>query len=205
MKAWFIAIAAISWLSATSPGAEWRYDATMHGIAFKQVKTESSGLIIGLLDADTVISNRPCRRGWVHLHANGAVARFTAAEDIALERLRIPAGTWVAQDTTGVVMMCAFPRDTEVQGQLCRGTGGSKGVQVAFYSTGALKQFYLVRPTRIDDVLCDSGVVRGTVELYENGRVKSCLLAEDLQQDGETFRRGTRIEIDAGGRVRPGR
>jgi hypothetical protein len=205
MKVWVVAIAAVTWLPAAALGAEWRYDATMHGIAFKQVKTQSSGLAIGLLAADTVISGRPCRRGWVHVHSNGRVARFTAAEDITLERFRIPAGTWVAQDTTGVVVMCAFPRDIEVQGRLCRGSGGPKGVQTAFYPTGALKQFFLVRPTRIDDVPCDRGLVRGSVELHENGRLKSCLLAGDFQQGGETFRRGTRIEFDADGRVRTGK
>ncbi len=78
----------------------------------------------------------------------------------------------------------------EVQGHHCRGTGGPKGVQVAFHPGGALKQYFPVRPMRIDGVPCDMGLVRGWIELHEDGRLKSCRLAEDFARDGETFRKG---------------
>jgi hypothetical protein len=181
----------------------WQNDATIKGITFEKAKVESSGLIIGKLRTNTVIAGRPCRKGWVHLHTNGVPAGFTASEDIALARFTVAADTWVIQDTAGIVKVCAFSENTEVLGHVCRGTGGPTGVHAAFYPDGALKEFFLVRPTRIDGVPCDTGLVRGRIELHNNGRLKSCRLSESFTRDCVTFRKGARIDLDPDGRVMP--
>jgi hypothetical protein len=181
--------------------AEWQRDITLHGVEFQQARTEPGGLVIGRLKTDTRIGGRPCAKGWLHLHPNGVPAGFTAARAIDLPRLQIPAGTWVKQNEAGVVTVCAFPRDLTVQGHDCRGTGGPTGVQAAFYPDGALKQFYPPRATRIDGVPCDRGLLRGSIELHANGRLKSALLSEDLARDGRTYPKGTRVTLDAEGRV----
>ena len=183
----------------------WEHDATIKGIAFEKSRVDSNGLIIGKLRTNTVIAERPCAKGWLHLHSNGVPAGFTASEDIRVARFTAPAGTWVIQDAAGVVRICAFPKNTRVQGHDCRGTGGSKGVQAAFYPDGSLKEFYLVRPTRIDGVPCDTGLVRGRLELHQNGRLKSCRLSADFTHDGVTFRKGARIDFDSEGHVTPNR
>jgi hypothetical protein len=182
---------------------DWQRNVTLHGVAFSVVKTEPDGFLIGRIEADTVIGDRPCQKGWLHLHPSGVPAAFTAAREIALGRGTIPTGTWVFQNPAGVVTVCAFPRATEVQGHLCRGTGGPKGAQASFYASGALKQFFPPRPTTIGGVPCDSGMIHGSIELHENGRLKSCLLAEDLVRDGRTVRKGSRIAFDPEGKIQP--
>lgn len=183
--------------------SDWKYDVTHRGLAFSKFKTEPNGLAIGWLNADTVVGHRPCKQGWLHLYPNGVPAGFTAASDFDAGKFRIPADTWVMQNAEGVVRICAFPRDTEVQGHWCRGTGGPKGVQAAFHPDGALKQFFPVRETSIDGVPCDTGLVRGWIELHANGRLKSCRLSRDLVRDGRTLPKGARISLDPDGQILP--
>lgn len=180
----------------------WRHDVTLKGVAFEKARTESDGLVIGWIRADTLVGNRWCKQGWMHLHANGVAAAFTAAREIALPRCTIPAGTWVAQGPDGVIKMCAFPRDTLVQGHLCRGSGGPTGVQASFYPDGALKQFFSRAPVRIDGILCRANLFEAGIELHENGRLKSATLAEDFTRDGRTFRKGTRITLGPDGAIK---
>ncbi len=181
--------------------SEWRYDVSEMGIPFRRVTTGPGGQLIGEIAADTAIAGRPCRRGWVHVHPNGVPAGFMTAQPIELGTLQIPAGTWIWQGENGVVKVCAFPRDTQVQGHLCRGTGGPKGVQAAFYPSGALKQYFLRHDTRIQGILCRAGVISSAVELHENGRLKSCELAEEVADNRRSFRKGTRLRLDPDGRI----
>ena len=162
----------------------WRYDATVQGLAFRQVRIEENGLVIGQLKEDTIIRGRPCKRGWVHLQADGVPVGFTAFRAINLGRFQIPADTWVFQSADGTVQVCAFPKDTEIQGHCCRGSGGPKGVQTAFYSSGALKQFFLCRDTTVDGIPCQAGSLNESVALHENGRLKACALGEAIVRDG---------------------
>ena len=181
----------------------WHYDVTEEGVAFNKVRREGNGLLIGELREDTVIGGRPCKQGWVHLLASGVPVGFTAFREIDLGRLKIPADTWVFQNKDGVVTVCAFPRNFEVQGYLCRGSGGPKGVQTAFYPDGALKQFFLCSDTRIQGVPCRAGIFEETIKLHENGRLKSCVLSEDLVRDGRTYPRGARLRFDPDGKITP--
>lgn len=183
--------------------SEWQYDVTVKGVAFSKVKIEQRGLVIGVLKEDTIIGGRACQRGWVHIHSNGVLAGFTAAKPIDLAKFTIPAQTWVFQNAQGIVTVCAFPGDTEVQGHVCRGSGGPKGVQAAFYPSGALKQYFLRRDTTIQDVPCQAGVFEQSVELHENGRLKACVLSEDFTRHGRIHPKGKRLQFDAEGRILP--
>lgn len=189
--------------SLSGHAAEWKKNTTIDGIAYDKVKVEADGKVIGYLAAATEIRERPCARDWVHLHPNGELALFRLQRDLALPVLKLPANTWVFQNISGILTGCAFPNDTEVQGLLCRGTGGSKGSQVTFYESGRLKGFFAAKPTRIDGVLCDTGLIKGHIELHENGRLKSCLLAEDLKRDNQTFTKGNRVWFDETGKTQP--
>ena len=181
--------------------ADKQRDVTLHGVMFTKVRTGADGIHIGDIDTETVVGGRACRAGWLHLHPDGTPAAFTAAQDIVLPRVTIPAGTWVNQNPEGIVTTCAFPADTLVQGHLCRGTGGPKGAQTAFYPDGALRQFFLAKPATIDGVPCDTSLSRGSVELYENGRLKSGRLGQDLERDGRKLRKGTRITLSPEGQI----
>ena len=179
----------------------WQHNVTLKGVAFEKARTEPDGLIIGWIKTDTQVGGRWCKQGWVHLHANGVAAAFTAAREIALPRFTIPVNTWVFQGPDGVIKVCALPRDTVVQGQLCRGSGGPSGVQTALYPDGALKQFFPRGAVRLDGVPCRASLFEPGIELHPNGRLKSATLAEDFVRDGRTFRRGTRLHLDSTGRI----
>jgi hypothetical protein len=184
---------------------EWQYNVTVKGVAFSKVKIEDNGLVIGQLKEDALIDGRPCKQGWVHLTTNGVPIGFTASREIDLGRFKIPADTWVQQNQDGDVTVCCFPQDTEVQGHLCRGgglLGGAEGVQTSFYPDGALKDFFLRRDTVIQDIPCQASLFV-SIKLYENGRLKACLLSEDLLQNGHTYAKGTRLQFDPDGRVVP--
>lgn len=183
--------------------SDWKYDVTVQGVAFSKVKIEDNGLVIGELKEDTLIGGRPCKRGWVHLRPNGVPVGFTASREIDLRRFTIPTGTWVFQNENGVVTVCAFPRDTEVQGHSCRGSGGPEGVQAAFYPSGSLKEYFLRHDTRIQEVPCKGGLIRQSIKLHENGRLKECILSEELVRDGHTYPAGTPLRFDADGRIIP--
>ncbi len=187
---------------ASGLAADGQGNVTLHGVVFAKVRTAENGLHIGRIDTETVVGGRACRAGWLHLHPDGTPAAFTAAQDIVLPRLTLPAGTWVMQDDSGVITTCAFPEDTTVQGHLCRGTGGPKGVQVSLYADGALREFYPAGPVVIDGVPCAAGLVSGIIELHPDGHLKSCRLAEDHRVDGVKHRKGTRIVLTPDGHIR---
>jgi len=187
----------------------WQKNVTMHGVNFEKAKVDQRGFVTGSVAADTTIGGRPCKQGWVHLHPNGVPASFTASADIPLGRFFIPSGTWVFQNEQGIITVCSFPRDVEIQGHVCRGggiwgiLGGSEGVQAAFYPSGALKHFFVRHPVRIDGVPCAASVFHG-IELYENGRLKSATLSEDFEQDREIHHKGERLRLTSEGHVQPG-
>lgn len=183
--------------------SDWQYNVTVMGVAFRKVRMDKSGLVIGVLKEDTFIGGRPCQRGWVHLYSNGVPSAFTAAKPIDLARFTIPAESWVLQNLDGIVTVCAFPRDTQVQGHLCRGSGGPTGVQAAFYASGALKQYFLRSDTTIQGIPCKAGVFNQSIELHENGRLGACVLSESLTRDGRTYEKGLRIQLDPEGRIVP--
>jgi hypothetical protein len=182
---------------------QWHYDVTEGGIAFDRVRVEENGLLVGELKEDTLISGRLCKKGWIHVLSSGVPVAFTAARDFNAWRFTIPAGTWVFQNGAGVVTVCAFPRDLEVQGYVCRGSGGPKGVQTAFYADGSLKEFFLPHDTKIQGVPCRSGLINEAVELHPNGRLKACALSEDYVRDGRVYAKGTRLRFDRDGRIAP--
>ena len=189
------------WSLALAGCAGWQRDVTIGGITFTEARVEQSGIVIGRLPRETKIGHRLCQRGWVHVHPNGVVAAFAAAEPVPLDTFTIPRDTWIFQDERGTITVCAFPYPVEVDGNACRGTGGPKGVQTAFYPSGALRQFFPVRDVTIDGVSCHAGAIDGWVELHENGRLKSCLLGEEITRNGRELPSGVRIEFDAAGGV----
>lgn len=179
----------------------WSCDTTAYGVPFERVRMADNGLAIGMLKEDTVIAGRPCKRGWVHLLPTGVPQSFTASREMDGGRFKIPAGTWVTQNAEGVVVLCAFPSDTEVQGCLCRGSGGPEGTQTAFYPSGALKQFFLRHDTQVQGIPCKAGLFSQTIHLHENGQLASCVLSAALVRDGYTYDQGTEVHFDAGGRL----
>jgi hypothetical protein len=180
---------------------DWQQNVELHGVKFQTARVQDNGYVIGSIAADATVGGRPCRAGWLHLHPNGTPAAFTASQDIALPRFTIPAGTWVFQNSGGIVTVCAFPRDTEIQGQLCSGNGGPEGVQAAFYPDGALKQFFAPRPVLINGIPCGANVFQPGIQLYENGRLQSATLSDDITLNGRVHHAGERIHLTPDGQT----
>jgi hypothetical protein len=202
VKTLLFALAGAAVVAAAAGCFDWTENVELHGVKFQKARVQENGFAIGFIGGDAVIAGRPCRKGWVHLHPNGIPAGFTASRDIALSRFTIPAGTWVFQNTDGVVTVCAFPRDLEIQGHECRGGfGGSEGTQTAFYPDGALKQFFAPKPVRIDGIPCGASAFQPGIELYENGRLRSATLSEDIALGGRLRSKGERIRLTTEGRV----
>ena len=202
MRRKLIARLSLSTLAVALIGcSDWQHNATVNGVVFKKVRIDKQGLAIGVLGDQTEINGRLCARGWVHVYTNGVPAAFTAAKSIELPRFTIPARSWVIQNPDGIVKICAFPSDTEIQGHTCRGNGGPTGVQTAFYPKGALKQYFLRHDTTIQGIPCEAGVLNQSIELHENGRLKACVLSESLTRDGVTHQKGKRIQLDSTGRT----
>ncbi len=200
---WQVAICAAA-LAMTTGCSDWKKNVELNGVLFQKVRFGKDGLTIGCISSDQVIAGRPCRQGWVHLYPNGELAGFTASQEIQLTRFRIPAGTWVFQNSAEVVTVCAFPGDVEIQGHLCRGgglLGGSEGVQTAFYADGALKEFFAPKPAHIDGIPCGGSLFQRGIELCEDGHLRGATLSEDPTIDGQVFHRGERIQLTPDGHL----
>lgn len=123
-----------------------------------------------------------------------------------IERHAFPKGTWIRLHQDRGLDGAWLPRDTELQGLPCKGTG-YKGWSVRFHARGALAVCFLSRDATIDGVSCMSGSfareLRGStqVTLYPSGRLKSCRLAAPVTRDGVSLKRGARIHVTESGAV----
>jgi hypothetical protein len=183
---------------ACSP--KWLRDVEMDGIKFKKIKTGDSGIIIGYLNENTTIQAYPCKKGWIHLYKNKNLKSFTLEKSALINNIEIPSETWATLNEKGDIILCAFPENMEIQGHLCRGTGGSKGVQVSFYESGALKMFFSPESIKIQGVLCKGGVFNH-IGLHENGKLKTCTLQSNTIIDSVQYNKGERLRFDITGRV----
>jgi hypothetical protein len=117
---------------------------------------------------------------------------------------QLKAGTWVYFDANGRLSRAWLSSDTELQGQICRGTGQG-GWSVDFYPSGKLELCYLAHPAVIDGVPCRKasfwGEITGGVQVtfYESGRLRSCRAARDFTLQGRKYSRGERVELTPDG------
>ena len=96
--------------------------------------------------------------------------------------------------------MCSFPDDIEIQGMMCIGTGGPKGVQTSFYKNGNLKYFFSREKLEIDTVPCKGGVFY-IIGFYENGLLKTFTLYDNCVINGKEYKKHTNIKLDESGNV----
>lgn len=185
-------------LSSCLGHGRWQRDVEIEGIRFKKIRSGESG-IIGRLSEDTTIQGYPCKKGWVHFYNNQDLKSFTLERPMKINNIEIPASTWVTLNEKGALILCAFPCDMEIQGHMCRGTGGPKGVQVSFYENGALKIFFSPETVVIQGVPCKGGVFN-YIELHENGDLKACTLSGNTVINGVQYDKGERVRFDEKGR-----
>ena len=182
---------------------DWEYDVVNNGIHFKKLSRSENGTTVGFMTENHSIQGFPCEKGWIHFSGDWKLLSFQLSEDFIYKETLLPAHTWIHfpyhKDQIGYTV--AFPRDYEVQGYLCGGTGGYKGTHTGFYDSGKLRSFFPPEDVFINGVPCASSLLEN-VKLYENSNLKSCKLAEDYEADGKSWRKGKVIEFTEDGRER---
>ncbi|MBN1905201.1 MAG: hypothetical protein JW927_08910 [Deltaproteobacteria bacterium] len=180
----------------------WEHNVERNGIHFKKISQSDAGTIIGYMTEDHDIDGFPCEKGWIHFREDTQLQLFQLSKDFMYKGTLLPAHTWFLfpyRDVTGYI--CAFPYDYKVQGYICEGSGGPKGVNTAFYDSGKLRSFYPAEEIAIDGVPCKATLFVN-INLHENGNLKSCKLAEDYHANSKTIRKGMLIEFDENGNMK---
>ncbi|MFC1493816.1 hypothetical protein ACFL6W_00920 [Thermodesulfobacteriota bacterium] len=182
---------------------DWEYDIVKDGVHFKKIRRSETGNILGYMTDNHNIQGFPCEKGWIHFKKNGQVRLLQLSEDFMYKGTLLPAHSWYLlpyhEGVTGYTI--SFPYHYKVQGYLCRGSGGSKGIQTGFYENGKLRSFFLPEDVIVDGVPCEASIYVN-VKLYKSGKIKSCKLAEEYQADGKTYKRGKFIEFDVNSKIK---
>ena len=180
----------------------WEHNVEKNGILFKKVSQSKGGTIVGFMAENHNIQNFPCEKGWIHFKKNWELLSFQLSEGFTYNNILLPAHTWIHfsyhEGRSGYV--CSFPYHFEVQGYLCGGSGGYKGTHTGFYDSGKLRSFFPPDDVTVDGVPCEASLL-ANINLYENGKLKSCKLAKDYQVDGKTYKSGRSIEFDESGKA----
>jgi len=154
------------------------------------------------LAKDTVLSAVHCAptgKAYAVIHPNGIVDECPLASDTVIDGHALPRGTWIQLNPDAMLVGAWLPRDLELQGLPCKGTG-YKGWAVRFHADGHLAMCFLSRDTEIDGVPCLGGSflreLKGStgVSLQGNGRLRSCRLSRGATIDGKTYAKGARID-----------
>ena len=159
------------------------------------------------LARDTVASGIHCgasQRIPAAFYEAGGLASCPLASDTVLFGHELPAGTWVSLTPAGQPASAWLPRDTKLQGSLCRGTGHG-GWAVVFYTTGALRTCFLARDEVVQGVPCLKGsfwneIVGGVyVTFYANGRLQTCAVSRHFTLGDMSYQKRARIWLDETG------
>ncbi|MCL1893750.1 MAG: hypothetical protein FWG02_05910 [Holophagaceae bacterium] len=173
---------------------------SLRGLPLQKIKLYQNA-IVAKLETETLINGFPCAAGYVHFTPSGHVKTFFLAKETVIQNNIIPRNTWVELNEEFNLKRCSFPRDTIIQGYLCRGgSGGAKGIRTWFYPSGKLEGFFAPKNIVVNNIPCKSSVFH-PVYLYENGSLKECTLARDTIIGGKSFPKGTKIILDHTGEV----
>jgi len=212
-KAWIFGILAILVLAA---GGTWilkqrdRTDARA-AAAHRKVKVPDNlpltgvrsqgGVTIARLARPEAIDGFPCAADWVHFHESGRLRAFYLGETATIQGHGIPEGTWVRLNPDLTLLSCSFPRDTEIEGYVCRGGfGGSEGVTTGFHPGGRLSAFFPPEDIVIQGIPCRATPF-GPIYLYENGNLRKFTLARDIVVGGRELSAGQTVALDEGGNL----
>lgn len=117
----------------------------------------------------------------------------------------LPKGTTICAHEDNRII-CFLPRNTEIQGILCR--GHKHDWQTVFYTNGKLALAWLAQNEEIQGVLCKKAsfwteIFGGSakVQFHDNGKLSRCKLAKDFSIEGQTFKKGDIVYFDREGKL----
>ncbi len=197
---WLVVSLLILFAAGCYPNVDWEHNVMREGIHFERIGQRESGTIVGKIARDTEIQGYPVKKGWVHFVSEFKLLGFVASQPIKNGATVIPAGSYIRLNDQGRVAVCALPSTMEIQGHLCKGTGGAKGVQTSFYPGGELHRFFAPKAVDIDGIPCKGGVFQ-YLQLHSNGKLEQCTLTRTVTISGIAYRAGTRMHFDSKGRV----
>jgi hypothetical protein len=181
---------------------KWEYDVVKHGIHFEKIYQSKKGTNTGYMTENHNIQGFPCKKGWIHFRKNWQLLSCQINTDFMYKSTILPAQTWFHfryhENQSGYV--CSFPKNYQVQGYLCGGSGGYKGTHTGFYENGKLRSFFPPENVTVDKISCESSLLVN-VKLYENGNIKSCMLAKDVYLSEKTYKKGRTLVFDPDGNV----
>ncbi|MEJ2051658.1 MAG: hypothetical protein P8Y60_17830, partial [Calditrichota bacterium] len=140
-----------------------------------------------------------CAADWVHFTKGWQTKLLRLNEETVINNFKYPKDTWVIF-TEERNVICVFPKSMKVQGYLCKGGGGVKGVQTAFYKSGRLRYFFSKQDVLVRGIQCKGGVLN-IIGLYENGNLKECTLAQETEINGVKYRKNKKMFFHKDGRV----
>lgn len=136
------------------------------------------------------------------VHSDGRLENCLLARDAVVAGNQFPSGSWLFFDPPGVLRCVFLAHDYEVQGYVLRGKGHD--YQTCFHPNGRLSFGSLKEPTVIQGVSCEKGTFmtwllkgKAGVKFHDNGRLKGCLLSEDVH----LFKEGQWIDVGREGDV----
>jgi len=180
----------------------WEHDVIIKGIRFTKI-TRDSGNIIGFMAENSIVQGFPCEKGWIHFRKDFSLLAFSLSEEYGYRGAVLPAHTWILMphNESRKGYICSFPFDYTVQGHVCRGSGGYKGIQTGFYESGRLRSFYPPQNIVIDGVPCKKTLLFN-VELHENGKLRRCRLSGNYIVNNKVYKKGSTVAFDENGAVR---
>ena len=145
--------------------------------------------------------------GLVSFHENGRLNRFALAESSSVTGQPLPRETLIALSPEGTLDSCFLPRDSEIQGHMCKGQ--SDNWMTAFHPNGKLKNCSLAHDEIIQGVPCGEATFLGKmfggknarIQFHDNGQLAGCMLAGEITIQSVTFKKGDRLQLDREGKV----
>ncbi len=127
------------------------------------------------------------------LNSNGKLITYTLSEAYELNGTILPEGTtyqardWGKEEDTEYIL--TLPEITTIQGYQVLNKE-YKGAQhhLDLYKEGQLKVFVSVEDVEIDRILCKGGKKDCIIILDEDGSLKECTLAKDIEASGKIYK-----------------
>lgn len=152
------------------------------------------------IERGRVLDGVPCRKGNVYLYDDGRLAGCRLWGDHRFGETLVPYASEIELDPEGKLRAAYLRVTFDVQGHACK--GGGRRYRTRFHPNGKLALCSLERDETIDGVPCAGATFAEEVvgsgpetHFLEDGRLKSCEAARDVEIGGRSYRKGERVEI----------
>lgn len=193
----------VSFVACNGQYPDWEKNTVKNGIEFKKLRysiTNNDTTIIGILKENTEIKQMPCKNTWVYFTSKWELTMFCLSEKKSIAGKNFEKDTWILMHPGNNYFSVVFNENKTIDGFLCLGGGGPKGIRTSFYNTGELLSFFTKNDIEISDIKCAGGVLN-PITLYKNGALKSCKAAENFTIAGKHVKKGEKVSLSEKGEL----